>query len=381
MRNLEVESASRMKLLGNNSLNGSGDAQQVVVKNCYAYVGHLGRSRIGTSILDVSDPQDMKLVSQIETPLGTHSHKVQVWDGFLFINYEKNSRESTGAWTAGLAVFDVSNPYRPRKVSFLETPGKGVHRMVYFGGDHLFMSASQDGFTDQILVVVNVAQPMSPRIVGRWWYPGMHVAAGEVPSWPESKRFAAHHAHRMGDSLLCSWWDAGFVELNISNPEKPELIASVSIPESEATHTAVPVGDGGTAVIVDEALEEDCNEIPKQIRLFRKQQGIWKFINSFPVPQGSFCARAGRFGPHNVHEPRPGSFLSSSVVIATYFNAGVRVYDIHNSADVTEIAHLLPVASEGASAFQANDLYVTTDKIVYFTDRAGGGIYSSLMDI
>ena len=54
-------------------------------------------------------------------------------------------------------------------------------------------------------------------------------------------------------------------------------------------------------------------------------------IATLPTPTDEdFCAKGGKFGPHNLHENRPGSFQSETLIFATYQNAGVRVFDIKN---------------------------------------------------
>ena len=40
-----------------------------------------------------------------------------------------------------------------------------------------------------------------------------------------------------------------------------------------------------------------------------------------------YCGAAGTFGPHNLHENRPGAFQSEEVIFATCNNAGVRVLE------------------------------------------------------
>ena len=52
-------------------------------------------------------------------------------------------------------------------------------------------------------------------------------------------------------------------------------------------------------------------------------------ISTFPVPkEADYARKGGHFGPHNLHENRPGSFVSSDLIFATYQNAGVRAFDI-----------------------------------------------------
>jgi hypothetical protein len=93
------------------------------------------------------------------------------------------------------------------------------------------------------------------------------------------------------------------------------------------------------------------------------------------TPWASYRDRPGRFGPHNVHENRPGSLMSERLVFATYYNAGVRVYDISDQYRPEEVAHFVPPAPPGQDAPQLNDLWVGADGLVYVTDRISGGLY------
>ena len=69
-------------------------------------------------------------------------------------------------------------------------------------------------------------------------------------------------------------------------------------------------------------------------------------IATLPTPTGlDFCAM-GNFGPHNLHENRPGSFVSEETIFATYHNAGVRVFDIRDQYQPKEIASWVPPMPE-----------------------------------
>jgi hypothetical protein len=95
----------------------------------------------------------------------------------------------------------------------------------------------------------------------------------------------------------------------------------------------------------------------------------------FPVPQGDFCDKGGRFGPHNVHEPKPGTLIDGDTVYLTYFNAGLRVFDVHDPSAPTEIAYYVPDPPAGQPTPQLNDVLVGPDGLIYVTDRLGGGLY------
>src|SRR5262245_28904755 len=106
--------ALNMRLVGQTNLNGHGDGMHVNLKDGFAFVGHMGESRVGTSVVDVSHPTRPRVVTQLETPPGTHSHKVQVVGDVLLVNYERSPFEPRAeSWQGGLKVFDVSSPAQP----------------------------------------------------------------------------------------------------------------------------------------------------------------------------------------------------------------------------------------------------------------------------
>src|ERR1700748_1086040 len=82
-----------IRRLGQTSLGGHGDCMSVNVIGDIAYVGHMGGDRVGTSVVDVSDPAAPRVVTQLLTPPGTRSHKVQAVGDILLVNRERNPFE------------------------------------------------------------------------------------------------------------------------------------------------------------------------------------------------------------------------------------------------------------------------------------------------
>jgi hypothetical protein len=381
--------ALNMRLVGQTNLNGHGDCMHVNVQDGFAYVGHMGQSRVGTSVVDVSDPRNPRVVAQLETPPGTHSHKVQVVGDVLLVNYERNAAFEPDApsWQGGLKVFDISKPSEPREIAFLKMPGKGVHRMTYWEPPLAYMSGSDEGFIDQFLVIVDLSEPTRPCEVGRWWFPGQNTGAGETPSWtptqshggaPGAKRYALHHPLIRGDRAYCGYWDAGLAILDIADKRAPVLVSQLEFGAdvSTATHTALPVPGRDVLVVTDEQLANDCSGMQTRVRVVDiADETNPRVMSEFPVPEGDFCARGGRFGPHNVHEMRPGTLASSNEIYVTWFNAGLRVVDISDATKPHEVAYFVPDAPPGRLSIQFNDLLVTADGLVYVTDRFAGGLY------
>lgn len=353
----------------------------VNVDDKIAYIGHMGADRVGTSIVDVRDPRRPTVLAQIETPPGTHSHKVQVYDGIMLVNHERNPQEQPGAtdWSAGLAVYDVSRPSSPRRIAFFDTPGKGVHRMTWHGGRFAYLSASDSGYTDQFLRIIDLADPARPVEVGRWWPEGMYAEGGEQPTWPAGRRCAHHHLLRDGVIGYAAWWDNGVYVLDLSDESRPRELGHLDLTteDSGCTHTALPLPGRGIAVVVDEALGEAPPASPQRhIRIVDVSDPAQPtMLSTAPVPRNTSNDPSGRFGPHNLHEMRPGSFVSDHLVHVTYFSGGLRVLDLSDPLKPTEVASFVPEPPAGRPSTQLNDLFVAEDGMVYVTDRFTGGLY------
>ncbi len=369
-----------MRLVGHNDMGGRGDCMHVNVQDGFAYVGHMGQSRLGTTILDVADPRRPEIVAQIDAPDGIHTHKVQVVEEVMLVNHERYGASTQGQ--GGLAAYDVSDPTQPEQIGFLSMPGKGVHRMTWWGGTYAWATGSDDGYVDQFLIVVDVSDPTHPVEAGRWWYPGTWVAGGERFSRPPDRTHRLHHALVAGDRAYLGHRDVGIVILDVSDPSSPRFVSELGFgDESRRTHTALPIPGRDILVVTDEATSDGCVDPHRHVRIVDiANEATPRLISTLPVPQGDFCERGGRFGPHNLHEHRPGTLQNPNRIYVTYFSAGVRVYDISEPANPTEIAYYIPAAPPGRSSIQMNDITVTADGLIWATDRHAGGLYVLEMD-
>src|SRR5260221_11973785 len=102
---------------------------QVWVEGNTLYVGHM-RNPNGTSILDVSDPRNPKLLATVPMPEGWHSHKGRVANGVVIVNHERFGQD-TPEFAGGLGIYHVSNPSKPKQLAQWQTAGKGGHRYSF----------------------------------------------------------------------------------------------------------------------------------------------------------------------------------------------------------------------------------------------------------
>ncbi len=374
MSQVDEDDAEGLRVIGRSDLGGYGDGMQVMRSGDALYVGHFGPSGMGTSILDVSDASTPRLVRQMAAPEGTHTHKVQVADGLLLVNHEQF--RGGDPYSAGMAVYDLADPFDPRQVGWFDSTGKGVHRIVWEGGRYAYVSAIPTGFDDRIWVIVDLQDPQHPVEIGRWWWPGQWIGGGETPSWPQGKRFAAHHALVDGNRAYLGYGDGNLVVLDISDVGAPLRIGGLQWTPGGDTHTCMPLTGRDLLVITDEVVTNRCEGEEHHVRIV----DIRNDTNPAPVsvcapPEGDFCERGLRFGPHNLHENRPGTYRSAELVFVTYFNAGLRVYDTADAANPVEVAHWVPATPAGQEAPQINDVFVDKDLSIYVTDRVNGGVY------
>ena len=373
-------SARGLRLIGHSDLGGHGDGMQVVRSGDLVYVGHTGTSRAGTSILDVTDPRSPRLVTQWPAPANSHTHKVQIADGLLLVNHEKFPYRVApkGPVSAGVAIYRLDDPAAPEQIGFWDCGGLGVHRIVWTGGRYAHMSATPDGFRDRIWIVLDLIDPAHPVEAGRWWWPGQ--ADAEVPDWPSGERWAAHHALIHGDRAYLGFDDAGMVVLDVHDLTHPSTVSRLTW-DGGATHTCLPLPGRGAVVVTDEQQHDGPNPPERTIRIIDvgEHGAEPRVLAKVPAPAGDFAALPMRFGAHNLHENRAGSYRSERLVFATYFSAGVRVYDLAELAAPAEVAHWVGDAPAGQDVPQSNDLWVDdVDQagggLVWVTDRVGGGL-------
>ena len=154
-----------VELVGHSDLEGRGDGMQIMRGGDFLYVGHMGDFGIGTSVLDIADPERPRVLRQIPVPKGTHSHKVQLADGLLLANHEQYPYRVGVPESAGLLVYDLTDPADPRRIGFLAIDGLGVHRIWFAGGRYAYASAREMGYRSRILIVVDLADPTDRKSV------------------------------------------------------------------------------------------------------------------------------------------------------------------------------------------------------------------------
>ena len=238
---------SNMRLVGHSDQDGRCDGVQIMVHRGYAYIGHIFSK--GFSVIDVRDPSAPKTVRFVPAPANTWSLHLQAHGDLLLVVHNKDmfaqpeladeksyykgsvdhhAKPEAAArnWSAGMAVYDISKPDEPRQIGFMPVEGTGLHRIWYVGGRWAYASALLDGFSDYVLITIDMQDPKHPVLTGKYWLPGMNVAAGEKANWPTPNgRFGLHHGIIHDDIAYCSWRDACLAVVDVKDKANPRLLA------------------------------------------------------------------------------------------------------------------------------------------------------------
>jgi len=396
-----------MKLLGHHELDGFGgigegcNMQMTKDGRRILWLAHESAPKNFTGV-DVSDPLKPKVVVQTDLPHSrVRSNSLDIVGDVMAVAYQTNA---VGLKPAGMDLFDVSVPEKPKLISHFDASGEhsqGAHCLWFVDGEYIHLSCGAPDFhprdpkDHQIYRIVDVRNPSIPVEVGRWWYPGQREGDSEAPMPRHPKFNGGYRPHNMivyperPDRAYIGYIDGGAVILDISDKGRPKEITRYrySPPFNGMTHTVMPLPGRDLLVISDESNKDNAADWPKPTWIVDAHvETNLVTISTLPLPEAeSFGKRGGRFGSHNIHENYPGpcSWRSDQIVVGAFFNAGVRAYDISNAFQPQEIAYFVPGAPKLSpkGAIQINDVFVDDRRLVFAVDRFSGGLYVLEMNV
>jgi len=172
--------------------------------------------------------------------------------------------------------------------------------------------------------------------------------------------------------------------IDIADHNDPKLIVhkNWSPPYGGGTHNCLPLPDRDLLVVLDEAVLDNLEDGLKYIWMMDiRERSNPVSISTLPTPQEAhYPAKGGHFGPHNLHENRPGSFVSSELIFATFQNAGVRAFNVSDPYRPVEVAAFVPPPPRvmmdrrpnRPQVIQSCDVFVDASGLVYANDYNAG---------
>lgn len=404
---------------------------QVTVKGDYAYIGHLNPPN-GTTIVDISDPSDPKVVSRVMLDDDeTHTHKVRVVGDLMYTNYEQFNRyyfrrgemvaeyaeelaanlgrapsdreivdalpedlyvggkkrilteedisilraaHERGYDRGGFRVYDISDKSEPKLIKHQNTHTWGSHRFDV-DDKYIYLSSEWEGYIGNIIVIYDISDPAHPQYVSHWGMPGQHLAGGETPTW-KADDSRIHHGLRQGDELWVGCLGGGFWVVDLSDIKTPRTLGHYNYhpPFTEPTHTALRVPflvDGKqVAVVCDESQFHRHGQVHAPLWIFDVSDlSDMKPLSVFTVSELD-SPWAAPPAWFGCHQFQ--EHFSEPLIYAAWFAGGMRVIDFSDPANPEEVGYFIPNPVTGHERPGTNDVDVDERGLVYIIDRYNG---------
>jgi hypothetical protein len=310
----------------------------------------------------------------------------------------------------GIRNYDITDPTKPDLLQEYSTgaKGNGTHHNFYDGGKYAYLDCGWDDTLrlenhqrpfSNALMIVDMSDPAKVQEVSRWWVPGQKL--GEEEEY-KKYRFAGDHTawtgnhgsitvpRRVEDGGTVGYGGFGafgFYVMDLSDIKNPKPYGHTQYEfDTFGTipfHTCYPViADAAhprlmnKVVAVHESLEADCRENYHTPYIMDvKDPRNPKIIGMFPrpaappdAPYTDFCFARGRFGSHNTQCWLAPGTSNPAIVVITWFNAGVRVFDISNPTEPKEVAWFVP-PRDGEMENYASWWRGTTENVFVEFDR------------
>jgi len=396
--------ASNMKPIGYTGLNGIGESFKMGIRQVngrwYLYMGHF--AHWGWSIVDVTDPTNPEYIKFVKGPDNTETFQMEFHDNLMLTSLQRSSASWGGdpnkPYGEGVILWDIADPINPKQLSLWKTGSTGIHRIGYPGGKYASLAANMPGFRGQILVFLDVSDPKNPKEAGRWWEPGQKE--GETPARTDSSFHGPATISADGKTAYLGYSDLVLI-LDISDIAHPKPVGQLQTsppfrPGGTSNHDALVIPGKDLLFVHSEATSGDtpssppCSQALSLVGLVDiKDQTKPRLMSIFPLPAPppgepytDFCDKGGRFGPHNTNleQHLPDVEKQAGLIYLTYFNAGLRIFDIKDPRAPQEVGWFIPpIPTKRGTPIpypplvdQTEDVVVDTRGNIYISDKQWG---------
>ena len=281
----EPSGSATLDLVGRLDVPFDGLTSDVWALGNYAYLGSFSEpfcsfDLTGTRIVDISDPTNPTQIGFIKDKQGTRTNDVKAfsistskWSGDILVTTNEGCGfslprlNSNGgkprAGQGGINIYDISDPTNPHalKQNFLPK-ANGIHNTYVWedGNGNAYLIAIDDVDARDV-IIVDITKPQSPKVITRTGapdWPGLDFSEIEGPA------VFAHDVwvQKNGDQTVAylSYWDAGLVLLDVSDPANPVFLGDSTYPITDQSglppegngHVAVPNTAGDLVIFGDE---------------------------------------------------------------------------------------------------------------------------------
>jgi hypothetical protein len=426
--------SENMRLVGTDDLQARSAYQPTIDFNSaadrwIAYIGHHEGTAVnpltgeeepnGTSLVDVTDPQDPQYLHHIPGPSSEEGAQMtRVCDGDDLPEGETGKEyllRTLGS--EAHEIWDVTDPEKPNLLTTIGGDLVDTHKSWWEcdTGIAYLVSGVPGWRTERMTQVYDLSDPTDPVHIRDFGLAGQEPgSSGPVPTelhGPISLNGRVYFGYGTESGGIMQIVDRekllnGNTEPTPENLQAPQLSRLDLCTFCGGAHTTFPVlnmpidefqnfPNGATrdiAVIVNETGANFCGPPdpgPEMVYFADiTDPATPQIISNYHVDErsGDFCSQGGRFGSHSSNENMTPIYYRKLVFIS-YFNAGVRAVDIRNPFQPQEVGHFIPATTENtaptcdddggncATVIQTNNVEVDDRGYIYIVDRANTGMH------
>lgn len=352
--------ANDLSLVGSLALPGfNGD---IWGHRGFAYIGTWGTASnyparcpaTGVRIVDLTDPSKPTLVGALATIPGTSQEDIYV--AHVATAYFTGDLLATGIQACnrasdvqrGVDLWDVTDPRAPQHLAFWSSGpagsgAQGGHEIdlvirnerVYLGVAVPYAEILEQRGDFRL---VDVTDPRNPAQVSSWGATldgGLAPAAGQT-FFGHSVRFNA-----AGTLAIVSYWDAGALLLDLTDPTRPALVGRTPYPPGAVANHSSWFTAGESLLLTGDEYAGPQNGHWGGLRVWDiRDPAAPTQIGQFSTPN----AAAGRLGgafQYTIHNP----IVRGTTAYLSWYGDGVRVLDIADPTAPREIGSFIPPPS------------------------------------
>jgi hypothetical protein len=362
------------EVLGHHDLGGGGFNADVWLHGTTAYVGVWGRDpaesipcpATGVKIVDIADPTAPVLLSVLQNPQLTTAEDVvvrSVATPYFTGDLAAVGIQSCGGYRdvfRGLQFYDVTNPAAPVKLGRWEVvrPTMGCHEVdLVQNPAGRVLAACATPFADQYdlgepLAIIDATNPLAPVKIATYSDP-LQVGLGCYSlSFAHSARFAQN-----GRRLYVSYWDAGTIELDISNPANPVFInrTQLLLDEDRDNHSMTEVGGRWLIINPEDFSPNVCGPISGgwgEAWLYERRNGQTRQRGTFATPNSQSTRTDGIYTVHNTE------VWGTNQAFSSWYSDGIRWWQFSKNGQTREHGYFIPPAVPDPNGYWPTEVLV-----------------------
>lgn len=390
------------KFVGHSDLGGGTvDFADVWAHGDTAYVGSRcgpeAQGGGGVRVVDISNPRHPRLASVLPNPEFTRAEDVVVnsvatpsFTGDLAAVGIQACFGSghEGEVPTGLRLFDVSHPAHPQLLSewFLPPGSIGCHEIdLVQRADGRVLVGCARNLVDQVdfetgaelpggVRIVDATDPTSPVEIASWQLElDPFSGLGCLPiKFAHSVRFAGG-----GRDLYVSYWDAGTVHLDISEPTAPVIVSDTVItpPDEDGDNHSMTLANHGSWLVInpEDTSPLDCGpgfDGSGEAYVYDASDATNpSFLGTFSTPNSRSERTDGIYTVHNTEVALGRQFFSS------WYSDGIVWWTMDQNGASHQRGQFVPPASEAFGIPLVWGVYVDSVHDVILASDFGSGLW------